>query len=199
MMKKQRFEDYWLKIKDFIRKNPVFSVVVALAALMVLIWILSSFELLPEVNRVRLPAGGVVIDQGDSLDWMGMKVVPVSRTIRAEFKVPRKIKGMFVLDEGVGIARKYGVKTGDVILSLSRKPVPDAMTFVKVANSVQYRDGILLDIYRDKKSFYLTIPFEYQYGPLMGPNKGGWQLGAPIIGQALPYGPVFDDNTNQRR
>ena len=41
-------------------------------------------------------------------------------------------------------------------------------------------DGILLEIYRDGKKQYLTIPFEYQYGPLMGPYKGSWQMGSPV-------------------
>lgn len=86
-----------------------------------------------------------------------------------------------------------------MIVSISRKPVPNAAAFIKVANKVQYYEGILLDIYRDKNTLYVTIPFQYQYGPLYGPNKGSWQLGSPILGQALPYGPVANVNNNQNR
>jgi hypothetical protein len=194
-MKKKSFVEYKARVKDFARKEPVKFFAIVLAAILALFWLLSSLEVFPEVPRVRL-GQSMVIEQGDSLNWIGMRLVPLSRNIRKEFKIPGRIKGMFILDEGIGVARQYGVKTGDVVLSVSRKPVPNAKAFVNAANDVRYREGILMDIYRDGKSFYLTIPFKYQYGPLMGPNKGAWQLGSPLLGQALPYGPAVTDNTN---
>lgn len=184
-------------MKDFIREKPLASMVIVIVAGTVLFSILSSLEILPEFPRTR-KANGVVVEKGDSYDWVGMQVAPLSRSIRKEFNVPRRVKGMFVLDEGTGPAKKYGVKTGDIIVSISRKPVPNARAFINVANNVQYYEGILLDIYRDNNTLYITIPFEYQYGPLYGPNKGGWQLGSPLLGQALPYGPVANDNRNNQ-
>jgi S1-C subfamily serine protease len=140
----------------------------------------------------------MAIEKGDSYDWVGMQVAPLTRNIRKEFNIPKRVKGMFVLDEGVGAAGKCGVKTGDVIVSISRRPVPTARAFVDVAGGVQYYEGILLDIYRDGKTFYITVPFKYEYGPLYGPNRGSWQFGAPILGQALPYGPAVNYNNNNR-
>lgn len=199
-MQNKNFKDYKARVKDFSRKKPLTFSVLFLGTIVVLFWILSSLEILPEFPGIKMRLSkGMVIEQGDSLNWIGMQVVPVSRNIRKEFKIPGRIKGMFILDEGTGAARKYGVKTGDVILSISRRSVPNAKVFVKVANNVRYREGILLDIFRDGKSFYLTIPFEYPYGPLMGPNKGGWQMGSPLLGQALPYGAVVDDNAGNNR
>ncbi|MBF0217229.1 MAG: hypothetical protein HQL30_09590, partial [Candidatus Omnitrophica bacterium] len=58
-------------------------------------------------------------------------------------------------------------------------------------NNAKYSGGIVFDIIRDGKTMYLTVPFEYQYGPIMGPNKGSWQLGSPLAGKAFKYGPVF--------
>lgn len=188
------------QIKDFAKKKPVHFAGAILAAIILFFWILSSLELLPEVNQLpRFRTNkSVAIEQGDSLVWLGMQVVPVSRTIRQEFKIPRKIKGMFVLDEGKLLAKQYGIKTADVIVSVSRKPVTNARAFVNAANSAQYYDGILLDIYRDGKSQYITIPFAYKYGPLVGPYKGSWQLGSPLLGNGLGYGPVMDNNLNNQ-
>lgn len=176
---------------EFAQEKPVLFAGIAAMAVITVFWLLSSFELLPENPRMRLPKGGAVVEQGDSMSWLDMRVIQLTRSLRKEFKVSKKIKGMFVLDEGLQLAKKYGVKTGDVIVSVGRKAVPTARAFVSAANGVQYREGILLDIYRDGKNLYITIPFEYQYGPLMGPNKGSWQLGAPVFPKALPYGPII--------
>ncbi|MBF0511563.1 MAG: hypothetical protein HQL13_04450 [Candidatus Omnitrophica bacterium] len=193
---KKFFEKFLGKAKDCWDKQPVLFAGGLIAAIILFFWILSSLEIFPagafpegrETNPVQK---GVVIEKGDSALWIGMEVAPVSRTIRKDFKIPNNIKGIFVVNEGKELAQKYGVKTADVILSVSRKQVRTAREFVNVVNNVQYREGILLEIYRDGSIFYLTIPFEYQYGPLMGPNKGSWQMGSPIAGQAGQYGPIF--------
>lgn len=198
LMKENNSKNFKSRFRDFAREKPLSFTILFFASAAVLFWVISSLELMPEFTRLpRLNlAKSTVIEQGDSYNWVGMQVVPLSRSIRREFKIPRRIKGMFVLNEGVGPACKYGVKTGDVIISISRRPVPDAKSFVNAADTVRYQEGILLDIYRDGKYSYLTVPFEYQYGPLWGPYKGGWQLGSPVLGQALPYGPLVDSNVN---
>ncbi|MBF0503618.1 MAG: hypothetical protein HQL14_00810 [Candidatus Omnitrophica bacterium] len=185
------FEKIKVKIKDFWNKQPVLFVGLGIGAIILFCWFLQSLEIFPEGREPRAVQRGVVIEKGDSMIWIGMEVAPVSRNIRKDFKIPGNIKGMFVIDEGKELAQKYGVKTGDVILSVSRKNVRSTHDFINVVNKVQYREGILLEIYRDGNTFYMTIPFEYQYGPLMGPNKGSWQMGSPAVGQAVQYGPIF--------
>jgi S1-C subfamily serine protease len=197
MKKQTTLEEVNAQVKDFARKKPLSFIIVIIAVIVVLFGLLSSLEILPEFSRPR-SGRGMVIEKGDSLDWIGMQVAPVSRNIRKEFNIPGRVKGMFVLDEGAGEAKKYGVKTGDVIVSIGRRPVPNARAFVNVANTVQYSDGILLDIYRGKDTLYITVPFEYQYGPLWGPHKGSWQLGAPLLGQKFPYGPLINNNNNNQ-
>lgn len=196
-MKKNNFHEVKGRIKDFVREKPLLSSVIVVAGIAALFSLLSALEILPEFPRWRR-ARGVVVEKGDSYDWAGMQVAPLSRSIRKEFTIPGRVKGMFVIDEGNGAAKKFGVKTGDVIVSISRRATPNARAFIKVANSVQYYEGIMLDIYRDKKGLYVSIPFTYQYGPLYGPNKGSWQLGSPLVGQALPYGPIVNGNSNNR-
>lgn len=178
------------RIKIFARKKPWHFAFLAMVSVLFVTWALSAVEILPEFHGAGWPKS-TVIEQGDTLSWLGMRVAPISRSIRKEFKIPRKVRGMFVLDEGKDLAQAYGVKTGDVIVSIGRKPVPNASAFVKVANNTYYYQGIFLDIYRDGKSMYITVPFQYQYGPMAGPNKGSWQLGAPLLGKPFSYGPIF--------
>ncbi|MBF0531962.1 MAG: hypothetical protein HQL23_02575 [Candidatus Omnitrophica bacterium] len=194
-MKTKKTTNAWkVRIQNFVGREPVLAAGIVIFALITFFWVLSSLELIPErAQRVTAP-NGTVFEPGDSVQWIGMDVIPLTRTIRKEFKIPGKIKGMFVQNEGKDLAQRYGVKTGDILVSIGRKSVATQKTFVNVANNVKYSDGILLEIFRDGKIFYLTIPFEYQYGPLLGPNKGSWQLGSPVFGQAFPYGPVFPGN-----
>ena len=184
------------RLGNFARREPILLIGVILFIVIAICWLLTSFELWPEATEPK-PTGAMMFDKGDTMAWIGMEVIPVSRSIRKDFKLPRRVKGMFVLNEGLDIAKKYGVKAGDVILSIGRKAVFDINSFVNVANNVKYMDGILLEIYRDGQTSYLTIPFEYQYGPLMGPNKGTWQMGAPVVGPAFPYGPIYGGANNQ--
>ncbi|MBF0494211.1 MAG: PDZ domain-containing protein [Candidatus Omnitrophica bacterium] len=180
-------------VVTFAADKPVHAAGIAIAGALLLFWVLSSMEILPEFGRFRLPQG-TVIEKGDSMNWLGMSVIEVTRSIRNDFKLPKNIRGMFVIDEGRTLAAKYGVKTGDVIVAVSRKNVPSARAFVNAANNAKYYDGILLDINRDGKGMFISIPYEYQYGPLMGPAKGSWQMGSPLIGKAFQYGPVFKGN-----
>ncbi|MBF0477887.1 MAG: hypothetical protein HQL26_00225 [Candidatus Omnitrophica bacterium] len=180
------------QIMEFAKEKPWHLAGIAVAVVIVVqfVWsYLTAIEFLPEPQRAPVHRA-MVIDKGDSLIWVDMEVTAVSRSIRKSFKIPSNIKGMFVIDEGKQSAQQYGVKTGDVIVSIGRRPVPTASAFVKIANNVKYSDGILLDIYRDGNQLYITIPFAYQYGPVMGPNKGSWQLGSPAVGQAIQYGPI---------
>jgi len=192
-MKTKIKENFSTRLGVFARKEPVLLIGILLLMVIGVCWLLTSLELWPEKPEVK-PTGAAMFEKGDPMTWIGMELMPVDRNIRKDFKIPRRIKGMFVINEGFDIAKKYGVKTGDVILTIGRKPVFDINTFVNVADNVKYMDGILLEIYRDGKTNYLTIPFEYQYGPLMGPNKGSWQMGSPVVGPAFPYGPLYNGN-----
>ncbi|HBR14169.1 MAG TPA: hypothetical protein DD723_01310 [Candidatus Omnitrophica bacterium] len=185
------FKKFQKQVKDFALEKPWYFAGIVVFGIIVFFRLLSSLEILPEKQEPKEVTKGMVIEKGDSLMWVGMELAPLSRSIRKEFNIQAKIKGMFVIDEGKQLAQKYGVKTGDVIVAIGRKPVATARAFVKVANSVQYTEGILLDINRDGKTLYIAIPFEYQYGPLLGPNKGSWQLGSPFSGKVFQYGPVF--------
>ncbi|MBF0386933.1 MAG: hypothetical protein HQL20_03660 [Candidatus Omnitrophica bacterium] len=178
---------------EFARHKPLVLGGIVLAVVIGFSWLVASLraaEVLPEAAEAREAVTPVVIKPGGSMIWLGMEVAELSKVIRKEFKIPARIRGMFVISEGTQEALKYGVKTGDVIVSISRRAVPTQGEFIKVANGSRFTGGILLDIFRNGENTYISIPFAYKYGPLMGPNKGSWQLGSPLLGQAFQYGPV---------
>ena len=173
------------KVKDIVKEKPLRLGILLTVLIAGLCFVLFILEILPEFEKGRWRRN-VVIDRGDSLIWLGMEVALLSRDIKEEFRMPKRLKGIFVLDEGWGQARKQGVRTGDVIRSINRKNVCNRRSFIKVAHNIRYYDGILLDIYRDDKNLYLTIPFAYQNGPLLGLNRDNRQIGYPLRNQRLP-------------
>ncbi|MBF0123460.1 MAG: PDZ domain-containing protein [Candidatus Omnitrophica bacterium] len=183
-------------VVTFAKKSPVYFAGTVIAGILIFLGLLGYLraqEILPEgqePKEVAAPASSVV-KKGGSMFWIGMELAPLSGTLRKDFKIDGKVKGMFVVNEGNGLGGQFGIKTGDVIVAVSRKPVPSSGDFIKMVNSVGMGDGVLLDIYRDGKNLYITVPFKYQYGPLMGSNQGKWQLGGPIFGQAVPYGKII--------
>ena len=175
------------------RENPLFFAFMVLFVVSILCFVLAKLEVFPpEIETIRVKWGEAnTIDKGDNLVWLGMELASISRGIRKEFNLPRKVKGLFVVSEGTGVAKEDGVKTGDIICSVNRRTFKNKRSFIKIAKETKYYDGILLEIYRDKKFKHVSIPFHYEYGPIMGPNKGHWQLGSPIFGPIAPYRPAM--------
>jgi hypothetical protein len=172
------------------KEKPLYFVFIAIIIIIAVYFVLDALEIAPEFENAERREGRA-LEKGDNLLWLGMEITPISRNIRKEFDIPRRVKGVLVVNDGRGAAREHGIKTGDVICSINRKRVFGRRSFINVVNGVKYYDGILIDIYRDGKRRYISVPFLYEYGPLFGPNKGHWQLGAPLWEKAMPYGPVF--------
>jgi hypothetical protein len=177
------------QVKRMAIENPVKAGLIVLGVIIAVWVIFSALEIGPEVERA---GNGAALGADGNLLWLGMEVGDITRGARQEFKIPKKVRGVFVINEGVQEAKKFGILAGDIICSVNRRDVPSKRAFVNAAKNVKYSDGIMLDIFRDNKYLVVTIPFEYQYGPLLGPNKGHWQLGSPSIGKALPYGRLID-------
>lgn len=181
-----------LSIKRLFRERPFVFLCLCCALFMVVWYTLVALEINPEFEGLRMPEQKEpVLTAGENLVWLGMEVTAINREIRKEFKVPRKVKGVFVVNDGAGKAHLMGVRTADIICSINRVKVTGRNSFIKTAGSAKFYDGILLDIYRDGKRFFISIPYEYIYGPLLGPNKGHWQMRSPVITQAFPYSPLI--------
>lgn len=177
----------------FLRERPVVSIVSIFFIAFAVALVLFRFELTPEIEDVRWTKNAERrnLTTKDNIVWLGTEVAPITRDVRKEFSVPRNVKGVFVPSAGKGSAAMHGIKTGDIICGINRSQVTNPKSFIHYARSAKYFDGILLDVFRDGKRVYITIPFLYEHGPVVGPHKGHWDLGAPVYSQALPYGPLF--------
>ncbi len=185
-MKSRKYANSIIKI---LKEQPIYAILVVILWTSVFMYVLTVLEINPEFETRRWQREKA-LQQGDTILWLGMELAPITRSIRHEFKLPRKVKGVFVVNEGIGLAKQRGILTGDIITSINREKVINHRSFVGVANSTQYFDGIMIEIFRNKKKSFVTIPFNYEYGPAFGPNKGHWELGAPVIKQLIPYGPL---------
>lgn len=188
--KKIRAGSFTEKVKDIrvlAGDRYVDVIIAAIGIPAVILLIIMTLEFLPDLNIRDLNEGSVTERNGNVV-WAGMEFTPVTSVLKSEFNMPRKTKGMFVVNEGLGAARGMGIRAGDVLHSINRRHFNDIRSFVKIANSTPLYDGILLEVFRDGESFYTTFPDQFKYGPLMGPNKGHWQLGLPLYQKEFPYG-----------
>lgn len=162
-------------IKKFAKEKYGYFALIIIVLVLVIGLILSMSDILPDERGINWHKDDIsrVLYKDGKLIWFDMDLVPISRDIKKEFDIPRSVKGMFVIREG-NIAKKLGLQPGDVICSINRKHVYSRKSFTKIANNTHYFDGFVLDIYRDGKRQYVTIPFFHENGPLFG--------------QLLPYG-----------
>jgi hypothetical protein len=176
-----------------VKQEPLKYAFLAVAVIAMICLFTHIFEIelpIPEFHRAEAPEAKVV-DLGDSFVWLGMRVVPFNRSLRREFIVPKKVKGMYVVNAGKGLAMSRGVQTGDILCGINRSTFNSRRSLLKVVKNTKYFEGILMDIFRDGENMYITIPYEYSHGPLFGPNKDHWQLGSPIFNQAFRYGEMI--------
>ncbi|MBK8576706.1 MAG: PDZ domain-containing protein [Elusimicrobia bacterium] len=71
--------------------------------------------------------------------------------------MPPGTMGLAVIDRAPGgLAERWGVEQGDVIVSVNRQPVQTVAAFQKAVHSLSAKDGVLLDIVRRGRSLFLS-------------------------------------------
>ncbi|MBF0252842.1 MAG: hypothetical protein HQL29_03405 [Candidatus Omnitrophica bacterium] len=186
-------------IIEKVKQQPLYCAFMTIAGISVLCFFMAIFELsipMPEFNKAEAPERQV-IEIGNSFIWLGMEVTPFTRSIRREFDIPSTVKGMYVVKAGKGLAMSRGVLTGDIICSINRSNITSKVLFLKTVKNAKFYDGIVLDIFRNNERTFITVPYTYQHGPFFGPNKGHWQLGAPILNQAFRYSEFVQPQQNK--
>jgi S1-C subfamily serine protease len=89
--------------------------------------------------------------QPGEFEWLGAEITPLSPVILAYVK-----EGVYVAEAG-GVIGAAGVLKGDVIKSVNNHAVADMISFIKIAQKVNVKDGILLDIIRSGNPLYITV------------------------------------------
>ncbi|TMQ05499.1 MAG: PDZ domain-containing protein [Deltaproteobacteria bacterium] len=97
--------------------------------------------------------GSTIVDDGI---LSGLAVQPLDRALRGQLHVPADVDGVVVtrLDRR-GPMAATGLREGDVIVEVNRKPVTSVDAFRDAARSAT--DSALLLVYRDGATIYLSL------------------------------------------
>jgi serine protease Do len=87
----------------------------------------------------------------------GVTVGDITPQIRARLQIPERIKGALIteIDPDSPSARQ-GLREGDVILELDRRPVIDAESAVKLSEEIE-GPKVLVLVHRNGRNMFLTI------------------------------------------
>ncbi len=129
----------------------------------------------PEPPNVRsllsnLPQGQAMAELGiEEISWLGIDIQPIEAgEALQEFGIDPSQTGVFVGEvEGI-VAIEAGVMAGDVIKKVNNKQVKDIESFKEIIKNVDISEGALLDIVRQKRPFYISIPPTKR-------DRGAWQ------------------------
>ena len=92
----------------------------------------------------------------DSLD--GVTVGDIDSNLRQQFNLPRDLHGAVVTDvEPDSASFAAGLRPGDVILEIDRKPVTNAEEAVKLSENIKDKSSILLRVWSKGGSRYLVV------------------------------------------
>ncbi|MBF0252845.1 MAG: magnetochrome domain-containing protein [Candidatus Omnitrophica bacterium] len=95
------------------------------------------------------------IGVGDA-EWAGMTVSNITPTLRMEFNVPDDEQGVLVnwVEEE---AYYSGMKEGDFVKAINNEKVKNIAEFLHVAKKYDVKDGVLLDLLRDREPLFITL------------------------------------------
>ncbi|HLP15744.1 MAG TPA: trypsin-like peptidase domain-containing protein [Bacteroidota bacterium] len=92
--------------------------------------------------------------------WTGMEVQPVDARIAKYFGLT-KTEGVIISDvKEKSPAERAGLKAGDIILEANGDRIVDENRIVAVIRELRAGDSLRLKIYREKKTFYVTVALE---------------------------------------
>jgi serine protease Do len=95
-------------------------------------------------------------DKSNVLD--GMTVGDLDEAARAELKIPDNIKGVVITDLSADcVGADVGLRKGDVILEMNRKPVTSADDAVAKGDKIAKDERVLLHVWSSGRSEYLVL------------------------------------------
>lgn len=148
-------------------------------------------------DRAKRKARNIINGKSMAI-WLGMQVSPITRDAATEFGINPRQRGVVITDLNHGKGANAGMNVGDIIVAINDKRITDFESFLWLAKQAQFSDGILLDVITNGKRRYVSMPFFFKGGPLIGPNANHWQLGGPVNPPAFTYGKLmaFQGNVN---
>jgi serine protease Do len=90
--------------------------------------------------------------------FIGMAVAPVTQETRDRFGLPQSAQGVVVAEiEPRGQAAQEGLRAGDIILEVNRKPVATVKGFSLQTKQIKPGESALLLVQRGASTFYIAI------------------------------------------
>ncbi len=95
---------------------------------------------------------------GEEGIFEGVTVQSLTPEFMERLDIPEKIKGVVITAVEAGsIADESGLRVGDVILEINRKAVKAIKDFSKIVAGVKENEGILMLVYREGMTIFLTL------------------------------------------
>jgi serine protease Do len=103
----------------------------------------------PEEVEPQAEAGGI---------FAGVEVRELSSDIARRFSLPRDKTGVMVVRVAPNsLAEEAGLRAGDVIVEINRKPITGLRDYSKIAGTLGAKESALVLVLRNNRSIYLTI------------------------------------------
>lgn len=118
-----------------------------------------SFELvLKELPNDQIAKNEKANPADDTDALQGVAVTDISPSLRQQFELPRDLKGAVVTDiDEDSAAYEAGLRPGDVIVELDRKPVGDAEDAVELSKNIKDKSSILLRVWSKGGIRFLVV------------------------------------------
>jgi serine protease Do len=115
-----------------------------------------------KVNIGELPADMAKSEKGEEEEaggiFEGVTVQNLTDEFRERLDVPDKIKGIVVTSvESGSVAEEFGLKSGDVVIEINKKPAKTVKDFNKAVSDISKGEGVLVLLYRDGMTIYVTL------------------------------------------
>ncbi|MFC1675469.1 trypsin-like peptidase domain-containing protein [Planctomycetota bacterium] len=93
----------------------------------------------------------------DEISWLAVDIWPIDPKTAPQYGLDPTIAGVFVGEvEGIA-AIEAGLQTGDVITRVNGMQIKDIEAFKDIIKTVDPSNGVVLDIMRQNRPFYVTI------------------------------------------
>jgi len=90
--------------------------------------------------------------------FQGLTVQNLTAEFRERLDIPEKIRGIVVTGVAAdSAAEEYGIRAGDVIMQINRKDIKTIKDFSKVADEIKKGDSVLVLVYREGMTIYITL------------------------------------------
>jgi S1-C subfamily serine protease len=90
--------------------------------------------------------------------WIGIGYLPVDDAVREYFGLPASTKGIAIVDVYPdSAASKAGLRVGDVVIEVNRKPIEDAEQFREAIKGLKPGDTLFFIVLREGRERLVKI------------------------------------------